>query len=118
LVRGETAEADADIARGFEIDPDPEYRVFGGGFLIPKYLGVPAAAKSFPMTAKITGNAGADASVFIYTRGSARPVRFDGAEWTKEVPINGPVLLVVAVPPSVEWQVGTTTAPSEPPGTK
>jgi len=102
LLRGDAQSADADITRAMEIDPDasiPGSKVIETGHLLSRD---DAKRKSVPVTVKIPT---AGASIFIFTPGHAHPVRFDGADSTKDVPLNVGRWLVVAVPRSAEWRI-------------
>jgi hypothetical protein len=103
LLRGDAQSADADITRAMEIDPGasiPGARAVEPGFLMGR---ADAERKSLPVTVKILT---AGAIILIFTPGHAHPVRFDGAESTKDVPLNQGRWLVVAVPRSAEWEIG------------
>jgi hypothetical protein len=104
LLRGDLQSADADITRAMEIDPDAS--IPGAAAVETGYLMSRADAKrtSLPVTVKIPT---AGASIFIFTPGHAHPVRFDGAESTKDVPLNAGRWFVVAVPRSAEWRIET-----------
>ena len=104
LLRGEVQSADADITRAMEIDPDasiPGATSIETGYLLSRD---DAKRKSVPVTVKITT---AGASIFIFTPGHAHPVQFEGAESTKDVPLNAGRWFVVAVPRSAEWRIET-----------
>jgi hypothetical protein len=104
LLRGDLQIGDADITRAMEIDPDasiPGVTSAETGYLISR---ADAKRKSVPVTVEIRT---AGAIIFVFTPGHAHPVRFDGADSTKDVPLNAGRWLVVAVPRSAEWRLGT-----------
>ncbi len=109
LAHGESMEGDADIVRAIEIDPTGD--TSGASPITMKYFGIPATARTCPLTVTIEK---AGASAFVYTQGNAHPVRFEGPDSTKEVPLNGPYLFVVVVPPS-RYTLTTSSPPGKSP---
>jgi tetratricopeptide (TPR) repeat protein len=109
LVHGDMARADDDIARALTIDPSAA--VPGVMRIMPSdadFLGIPANADSWPLSVEIKT---AGAVVLIYTPGRAHPARFDTAKSTRDVPVSGSTLWLVAVPLSAVWhlEVGRAT---------
>jgi tetratricopeptide (TPR) repeat protein len=105
LVRGDIARADDDIARALTIEPSVV--VPGVMRIMPSdaaFLGIPANADSWPLSVEIKT---AGAVVLVYTPGRAHPVRFDTEKSTKDVPMSGSTLWLVAVPLSANWRLET-----------
>jgi hypothetical protein len=102
LLRGDAQSADADITRAMELEPDasiPGAKAIETGHLLSRD---DAKRTSVPVTVEIPT---AGASILIFTPGHAHPVRFDGAESMKDVPLNGGRWLIVAVPRSADWRI-------------